>query len=83
MASTQAHDTRFVSARTWAERWDCSLASVRRAAKRFVVRRVYVGKGRNGLVRYDLSDIEKIEEECGLSLRSEVSAGSLVPDTSH
>lgn len=53
----------FISAKTWAERWDCSISSVRRAARRFAIRRVYVGRGRNGLVRYALEDILRIEAE--------------------
>ncbi len=52
---------KFISARTWAARWDCSLSTVRRAAKRFGVRRVFAG-GANGLVRYHLADIERIEQ---------------------
>jgi len=52
---------KYISARTWAARWDCSPSTVRRAAERFGVSRVYVGEGANGLVRYALEDIERIE----------------------
>lgn len=56
----------YVSARTWARRWDCSVSTVRRAARRFAVRRIYVGPGRNGLLRFDLSDIERVERDNGM-----------------
>lgn len=54
---------KFISARTWAARWDCSLSTVRRVAQRCGVRRVYVGTGPNGLVRYSLADIAQIERD--------------------
>ena len=57
---------KYISARTWARRWDCSLSSVRRAAERHRVRRVYVGSGRNGLVRYAVEDIERLEDQSEL-----------------
>ncbi len=57
---------KFICAQTWAARWDCSISSIRRAAKRFRVRRVYVGDGRNGLVRFALQDIMRVEKENGL-----------------
>lgn len=59
--------SKYISARTWAKRWDCSVSSIRRAAGRLPVRRVYVGSGRNGLVRYSLDDIEKVEREHGFA----------------
>ena len=59
----ETHADKFISARSWARRWDCSLSSVRRAAERFPIRRVYVGEGRNGLVRYSLDDIVELEKQ--------------------
>lgn len=68
-----------ISARTWAVRWDCSISSIRRAAKRFKIRTVYVGDGRNGLVRYSLSDILRVEREHGFTTSGEVApTGSVV-----
>lgn len=64
--SSRLRDAEFISARTWAQRWDCSISTVRRAARRFGVRRVFVGYGTNGLVRYRLEDVERIEERCRL-----------------
>lgn len=55
------HVDMFISGKTWAAKWDCSLSTIRRAAARFGVRRVYAGSGQNGLVRYRLDDIEEIE----------------------
>jgi len=56
-------ESKWLSAKTWARRWDCSVASVRRAARRFNIRRAYVGAGRNGLVRYALEDIVRLEQQ--------------------
>jgi hypothetical protein len=66
MITHEQAEGKFLAAKTWARRWDCSIASVRRAARRFGVKRVYVGQGPNGLVRYDLRDIERIEAEQGI-----------------
>jgi hypothetical protein len=54
---------KYISAANWAARWDCSTSSVRRVARRLSVRRIYVGTGHNGMVRYSLEDVMKIEAE--------------------
>ncbi len=58
------NETKYLSAKNWARRWDCSLSSIRRAARRFNVRRIHIGGDR--LVRYALEDIERIEAEYGV-----------------
>ena len=79
MMANERHGDKFISARTWAGRWDCSLSSIRRAAKRFNIRTVYVGSGRNGLVRYLLSDIVKVERENGFEPADTRSRPELAP----
>lgn len=56
---TQDHNDEqvFVSARQLAIRWDCSRNSAHRTAERAGIAKVFLGGGRNGMVRYKLSDI--------------------------
>ena len=52
---------RFLSPRELAERWGCSATTAQRTAKRAGIGRYYLGEGRNGMVRYLLSEVEAYE----------------------
>ena len=45
-----------------ARRWRCSRTSADRIARRAGIPRLYLGEGRNGMVRYPLVEIEAYEE---------------------
>ena len=46
------HETPYISPKELAERWQCSRSSVDRIARRARLKRVCLGKGVNGIVRY-------------------------------
>jgi hypothetical protein len=52
----------YISPREWADQLRCSLATVYRIADRARFRRLCVGHGRNGMVRYFREDIEAYEK---------------------
>ena len=52
----------YVSARELAERWRCSRSSVDRIARRASLKRLYLGRGRNGIVRFLRKEVEALEE---------------------
>jgi len=53
------HASRFVSAKTLAELWDCSKTTVSRLLEQASVRAYYFGKGRNGSKRYLKEDVDR------------------------
>lgn len=55
-------DSRYVSGKELAERWDCSRSSVDRIARRAGLRRLLLGDGRNGMVRYIREEVEAYEQ---------------------
>ena len=60
------HETPFISPRELAERWQCSRSSVDRIARRARLKRVCLGKGENGMVRYLRKEViayEKARQE--------------------
>jgi hypothetical protein len=52
----------FISPKELAERWRCSRSSVDRIAERAGLKRLYLGVGRRGMVRYIREEVEKYEE---------------------
>lgn len=54
----------FVSPRELAERWQCARSSVDRIATRAGLRRICLGEGRNGMVRYLREEVEDYEMLC-------------------
>ncbi len=52
----------YLSPRELAARWRCSRSSVDRIARRIGLSRVYLGDGRNGIVRYLRKEVEAYEE---------------------
>lgn len=52
----------FLSPRELAERWRCARSSVDRIARRAGLRRVCLGGGARGMVRYVREEVERYEE---------------------
>lgn len=53
--------TPFISPNELAQRWDCSRSTVDRVAQRRGFKKVYLGEGRNGIVRYIRKEVEAYE----------------------
>lgn len=60
----------YVSPKELAERWCCSRTTAQRIAERAGVAKYFLGEGRNGMVRYALTDIEAYEESRKVSART-------------
>jgi hypothetical protein len=60
--SAERLDDLYVSPRELAARWRCSRSSVDRIARRAEISRVYLGEGKNGIVRYVRKEVEAYEE---------------------
>ena len=52
----------FISPKELADRWRCSRSSVDRIAERAGLKRLYLGVGRRGMVRYMREEVERYEE---------------------
>ena len=52
----------YISPAELAERWRCSRSSVDRIARRTGMKRVCLGDGRNGMVRYLREEVEAYEK---------------------
>jgi len=44
------------------ERWRCARSSIDRIARRAGMKRLYLGEGRNGIVRYLRKEVEAYEQ---------------------
>ena len=51
----------YISPTELAERWHCSRSSVDRIAQRAKLKRMYLGEGKNGIVRYIRKEVEAYE----------------------
>ena len=51
----------YISPKELARRWQCSRTSVDRIAARAGLSRVFLGEGRNGIVRYVRAEVEAFE----------------------
>jgi hypothetical protein len=61
--NTQASgQSEFISPKELADRWQCARSSVDRIARRAGLRRLCLGQGRNGLVRYIREEVERYEQ---------------------
>ena len=58
---SQTEEQVYISARQLAIRWDCSRNTAHRTAKRAGITKVFLGEGRNGIVRYSLEEIVRYE----------------------
>jgi hypothetical protein len=63
MNPTKQGNSVFFSAKDLAARWRCARSSVARIAKRAGIKRLYLGAGRNGMVRYLREEVETYENE--------------------
>ena len=60
--ANQKHETPFISPSELAERWQCSRSSVDRITRRARLKRVCLGKGENGMVRYLRKEVVAFEK---------------------
>lgn len=51
----------YISPSELTERWHCSRSSVDRIARRARLKRMYLGEGKNGIVRYIRKEVEAYE----------------------
>jgi hypothetical protein len=61
IASGPAGSSGYISPKELALRWDCSVSTAHRIAKRAALTRVLLGEGKNGLIRFPLSEVEAYE----------------------
>lgn len=59
-----AHDAKFIAPNELAIRWCCARTSVDRITRRAGMSRLYLGTGKNGIVRYVLAEVEAYEATC-------------------
>jgi hypothetical protein len=52
----------FISPKELAERWRCARSSVDRIISRAGITRVYLGEGKNGIVRFVKKEVEEYED---------------------
>jgi hypothetical protein len=51
----------YISPKELSERWQCSRSSVDRIVRRAGIKRLYLGEGRNGMVRFLRREVEAYE----------------------
>ena len=62
-ANTTVEKSPYISPKELAERWSCSRSSVDRIARRIGLRRLCIGQGRNGTIRYLRTEVIAYEEK--------------------
>lgn len=60
---TPPHPSPYCSPKELAERWSCSRSTVLRIANRAGLTRLYLGEGKNGIVRYLRKEVEAYEAQ--------------------
>ena len=58
----QNTEERLISPKELALRWDCSRTSAQRIAGRAGIPKIMLGEGRNGMVRYSLTEVMNYEQ---------------------
>lgn len=53
----------YISPKELADRWQCARSSVDRIVIRAGIKRLYLGEGKNGLVRFLRKEVEAYEQE--------------------
>lgn len=53
----------FISPNELAERWQCARSSVDRIARRAGIKRICLGEGKNGMVRFLRKEVEAYEHD--------------------
>lgn len=61
--TTNKQQNKYISPKNLAERWDCSRSSVDRIALRGNLKKLILGTGKNGSVRYLLEEVETYERK--------------------
>jgi hypothetical protein len=69
MKKTSSPGRVYISSRELAERWSCSRSSVERIARRVGLTRVFLGAGRNGLVRYSIEEVVLYERSRSMTTK--------------
>ncbi len=54
-------DSPYISPKELAERWRCARSSVDRIASRAKLKKMFLGEGKNGIVRYLRKEVEEYE----------------------
>lgn len=60
---TTTNELPYISPKELAERWQCSRSSVDRIARRAKMKRLCIGTGKNGSVRYFRKEVLAYEEK--------------------
>ncbi len=53
----------YISPKELADRWQCARSSVDRITQRAGIKRLYLGEGKNGMVRFLRKEVEVYEQE--------------------
>lgn len=61
LQSVSQAESPYISPKEIAERWRCSRSSVDRIAGRARLRKLFLGEGKNGIVRYIRKEVEEYE----------------------
>jgi len=59
---SQSEPSPYISPIELVERWRCARSSIDRIARRAGMKRLYLGEGRNGIVRYLRKEVEAYEQ---------------------
>ncbi len=62
MKTSRPGTSPYISPKELAERWQCARSSVDRIAKKARLTKLYLGEGKNGMVRYIRKEVEAYEE---------------------
>ena len=60
--TSQSEPSPYISPIELVERWRCARSSIVRIARRAGMKRLYLGEGRNGIVRYLRKEVEAYEQ---------------------
>jgi len=60
--TSQSEPSPYISPIELVERWRCARSSIDRIARRAGMKRLYLGEGRNGIVRYLRKEVEAYEQ---------------------
>ncbi|RLB71834.1 MAG: hypothetical protein DRH07_05850 [Deltaproteobacteria bacterium] len=58
----QSEPSPYISPMELVDRWRCARSSIDRIARRAGMKRLYLGEGRNGIVRYLRKEVEAYEQ---------------------
>jgi hypothetical protein len=61
--NTQNDNSPYISPAELSARWRCARSSVARICGRARLKKLYLGEGKNGIVRYLRTEVEKLEQK--------------------